>query len=111
MPRCISVTLSDTGHQCYTHKILTGRRNKIHTLRQFNGLAGFLKRDESPYDAFGAGHAGTALSAKKENLVEALLVRCHMTYGDRYREIINGTGTAPEKLRRLAAVFAGLLSW
>ena len=53
----------DTGHQCYTHKILTGRRHKIHTLRQFNGLAGFLKRDESPYDAFGAGHAGTALSA------------------------------------------------
>ena len=44
---------------------------------------------------------------KKENLVEALLVRCHVIYGDRYREIINGPGTAPEKLRRLAAVFAG----
>ena len=43
---------------------------------------------------------------KKENLVEALLVRCHVIYGERYREIINGTGTAPGKLRRLAAVFA-----
>ena len=53
----------DTSHQCYTHKILTGRRDQISTLRQFGGLAGFLKRDESPYDAFGAGHAGTALSA------------------------------------------------
>jgi 1-deoxy-D-xylulose-5-phosphate synthase len=53
----------DTGHQTYGHKILTGRRDKMNTIRQFGGLSGFLKRSESPYDAFGAGHASTAISA------------------------------------------------
>jgi 1-deoxy-D-xylulose-5-phosphate synthase len=53
----------DTGHQTYGHKILTGRREKMHTIRQFGGLNGFLKRSESEYDAFGAGHASTAISA------------------------------------------------
>jgi len=53
----------DTGHQTYGHKILTGRREKLSTIRQFGGLSGFLKRSESPYDAFGAGHASTAISA------------------------------------------------
>jgi 1-deoxy-D-xylulose-5-phosphate synthase len=53
----------DVSHQCYTYKILTERKDRIHTLRQRGGLSGFLKREESPYDAFGAGHAGTALSA------------------------------------------------
>jgi 1-deoxy-D-xylulose-5-phosphate synthase len=53
----------DTGHQTYGHKLLTGRQEKFDTMRQFNGLSGFLKRDESPYDAFGAGHASTAISA------------------------------------------------
>lgn len=53
----------DTGHQTYGHKLLTGRRDKFDTIRQLNGLSGFLKRDESPYDAFGAGHASTAVSA------------------------------------------------
>ncbi len=53
----------DTGHQSYPHKILTGRREEMKTLRRKNGLAGFPKRDESPYDAFGVGHAGTAVSA------------------------------------------------
>lgn len=53
----------DVSHQCYTYKILTERKDRIHTLRQRDGLSGFLKREESPYDAFGAGHAGTALSA------------------------------------------------
>ncbi len=53
----------DTSHQCYTYKILTGRKDKLNTLRQHNGLSGFLNRSESEYDAFGAGHAGTALSA------------------------------------------------
>ncbi len=53
----------DTGHQTYGHKILTGRREKMKTIRQFGGLSGFLKRSESPYDAFGAGHASTAISA------------------------------------------------
>ncbi|PIU17682.1 MAG: 1-deoxy-D-xylulose-5-phosphate synthase [Elusimicrobia bacterium CG08_land_8_20_14_0_20_59_10] len=53
----------DTGHQAYAHKILTGRADKFHTIRTLNGLSGFLKRYESEYDAFGAGHASTALSA------------------------------------------------
>jgi len=53
----------DTGHQTYGHKLLTGRRDRFDTIRQLNGLSGFLKRDESPYDAFGAGHASTAVSA------------------------------------------------
>jgi len=53
----------DTGHQTYGHKILTGRQDRFDSIRQLNGLSGFLKRDESPYDAFGAGHASTAISA------------------------------------------------
>jgi 1-deoxy-D-xylulose-5-phosphate synthase len=53
----------DTGHQTYGHKVLTGRRETLHTIRQFGGLNGFLKRSESEYDAFGAGHASTAISA------------------------------------------------
>ncbi len=53
----------DTGHQTYAHKILTGRADRFHTLRTRGGLSGFLKRYESEYDAFGAGHASTALSA------------------------------------------------
>ncbi len=53
----------DVGHQAYVHKILTGRRDRMHTIRQYGGLSGFLKRAESPYDAFGAGHASTAVSA------------------------------------------------
>lgn len=53
----------DTGHQAYAHKILTGRLNRFSTIRQKGGLSGFLRRDESEYDAFGAGHASTALSA------------------------------------------------
>lgn len=53
----------DTGHQAYPHKILTGRKEKLNTIRQLNGLSGFLKRSESEYDAFGAGHATTSISA------------------------------------------------
>jgi len=53
----------DVGHQTYAFKILTGRRDRFSTLRQYEGLSGFLRRDESECDAFGAGHAGTALSA------------------------------------------------
>jgi len=53
----------DVGHQGYPHKILTGRADRLETLRQENGLSGFLKRTESEYDTFGAGHAGTAISA------------------------------------------------
>ena len=53
----------DVGHQCYPHKILTGRRDRIRTLRQKAGLSGFTKRSESPYDPFGAAHSSTSISA------------------------------------------------
>jgi len=53
----------DVGHQCYPHKILTGRRDRIRTLRQQDGLSGFTKRDESEYDPFGAAHSSTSISA------------------------------------------------
>ncbi|MCL6637578.1 MAG: 1-deoxy-D-xylulose-5-phosphate synthase [Alicyclobacillus sp.] len=53
----------DVGHQSYVHKVLTGRRQRFSTLRQFKGLSGFPKRSESPHDAFGAGHASTSISA------------------------------------------------
>uniref|UniRef100_A0A0D6QYL4 1-deoxy-D-xylulose-5-phosphate synthase n=1 Tax=Araucaria cunninghamii TaxID=56994 RepID=A0A0D6QYL4_ARACU len=55
--------LWDVGHQAYPHKILTGRRDKMPTLRQTNGLSGFTKRTESEYDSFGAGHSSTSISA------------------------------------------------
>jgi 1-deoxy-D-xylulose-5-phosphate synthase len=53
----------DIGHQAYVHKLLTGRRQGFHTIRQFGGLSGYLRRDESPYDTFGASHASTSISA------------------------------------------------
>lgn len=53
----------DTGHQAYVHKVLTGRKEKLWGIRQYDGISGFLKRDESEHDAFGAGHASTAISA------------------------------------------------
>ncbi|MEQ1679339.1 MAG: 1-deoxy-D-xylulose-5-phosphate synthase [Nitrospira sp.] len=53
----------DTSNQSYTHKLLTGRREQFHTLRQYGGLSGFCKREESEYDTFNAGHAGTGVSA------------------------------------------------
>src|SRR6266850_2186299 len=53
----------DTGHQAYVHKMLTGRRGRFGTLRQFGGISGFLARSESEHDHFGAGHAGTSISA------------------------------------------------
>ena len=53
----------DVGHQAYPHKILTGRRDRIRTIRQGGGLSGFTKRDESEYDPFGAAHASTSISA------------------------------------------------
>src|ERR1041384_5607274 len=53
----------DTGHQAYAHKLICGRRDRLSTIRQFGGLSGFLSREESEYDVFGAGHAGTSISA------------------------------------------------
>ncbi|MDX1931401.1 MAG: 1-deoxy-D-xylulose-5-phosphate synthase [Capsulimonadales bacterium] len=53
----------DVGHQCYPYKMLTGRWNRLATIKQYGGISGFLRRDESPYDQWGAGHASTSLSA------------------------------------------------
>ncbi len=57
------ILIWDVGHQCYPHKVLTGRRDRIRTLRQGGGLSGFTKRSESEYDPFGAAHASTSISA------------------------------------------------
>ncbi len=53
----------DVGHQSYAHKLLTGRKDRFHTLRQYEGISGFPKREESPYDAFDSGHSGTSISS------------------------------------------------
>ncbi|MFA5826750.1 MAG: 1-deoxy-D-xylulose-5-phosphate synthase, partial [Gallionellaceae bacterium] len=63
----------DVGHQTYAHKILTGRRKEMKTLRMQNGIAGFPKREESPYDAFGTGHSSTSISAALGMAVAARL--------------------------------------
>jgi 1-deoxy-D-xylulose-5-phosphate synthase len=92
----------DVGHQAYPHKILTGRRDRIRTLRQGGGLSGFTKRDESEYDPFGAAHAGTSVSAaagfavsrditKGDNRVVAVVGDGAMTAGMIY-EALNNIG-------------------
>jgi 1-deoxy-D-xylulose-5-phosphate synthase len=90
----------DTGHQTYGHKILTGRRGKMNTIRQFGGLSGFIKRTESEYDTFGAGHASTAISAAlgmavardlkgEKNKVVAIVSDGCMTGGEAYEGLQN----------------------
>jgi len=92
----------DTGHQAYPHKIITGRRDQLVTIRQLNGISGFLKRSESPYDAFGAGHASTSISAalgmavardinKESRKVVAIIGDGAMTGGMAY-EAMNNSG-------------------
>ncbi|OAY32038.1 probable 1-deoxy-D-xylulose-5-phosphate synthase 2, chloroplastic [Manihot esculenta] len=92
----------DVGHQAYPHKILTGRRSGMHTIRQTFGLAGFPKRDESEHDAFGAGHSSTSISAGigmavgrdlvgKNNHVIAVIGDGAMTAGQAY-EAMNNAG-------------------
>nr|ALE19960.1 1-deoxy-D-xylulose 5-phosphate synthase [Plectranthus barbatus] len=92
----------DVGHQAYPHKILTGRRSRMHTIRQTFGLAGFPKRDESPHDAFGAGHSSTSISAglgmavgrdllQKNNHVISVIGDGAMTAGQAY-EAMNNAG-------------------
>jgi len=66
----------DVGHQCYPHKIITGRRDRIRTLRQGGGLSGFTKRAESDYDPFGAGHSSTSISAGLGMAVARDLSKC-----------------------------------
>ena len=90
----------DTGHQTYGHKILTGRKDRMGTIRQFGGLSGFLKRSESEYDTFGAGHASTAISAAlgmavardlkgESNKVVAIVSDGCMTGGEAYEGLQN----------------------
>ncbi|KAF3439181.1 hypothetical protein FNV43_RR17456 [Rhamnella rubrinervis] len=92
----------DVGHQAYPHKILTGRRSRMHTIRKTSGLAGFPKRDESIYDAFGAGHSSTSISAGlgmaiardllgKSNNVISVIGDGAMTAGQAY-EAMNNAG-------------------
>lgn len=92
----------DVGHQAYAHKILTGRRSKMHTMRKTSGLAPFPKRDESVYDAFGAGHSSTSISAGlgmavgrdllgKNNHVISVIGDGAMTAGQAY-EAMNNAG-------------------
>jgi 1-deoxy-D-xylulose-5-phosphate synthase len=92
----------DTGHQAYPHKILTGRKEELQRIRKLNGISGFLKRMESEYDAFGAGHASTSISAalgmavardlqQIEKKVIAIIGDGAMTGGMAY-EAMNNTG-------------------
>ena len=92
----------DVSHQCYVHKIFTGRRDRLPIIRQTDGICGFLFRDESPYDCYGAGHAGTALSAalgmatardlrKSDEHIIAILGDAALTNGITY-EAMNNVG-------------------
>ena len=98
----------DVGHQAYPHKILTGRRDRIRTLRQGGGLSGFTKRAESEYDPFGAAHSSTSISAGlgmavardldgKKNNVIAVIGDGAMSAGMAY-EAMNNAGARNERL-------------
>lgn len=98
----------DVGHQAYAHKILTGRRDELHTIKQYEGLSGFLRRDESEYDTFGAGHASTSLSAalgmavardaKKEDFHVCALIGDSSLAGGMAMEAINQAGHLKSRL-------------
>src|ERR1700752_3031978 len=98
----------DVGHQAYPHKILTGPRDRIRTLRQGGGLSGFTKRAESPYDPFGAAHSSTSISAglgmaaaraldERKNNVIAVIGDGAMSAGMAY-EAMNNTGALGSRL-------------
>ncbi|MDA8637108.1 1-deoxy-D-xylulose-5-phosphate synthase [Rhodospirillales bacterium] len=98
----------DVGHQCYPHKILTGRRDQMHTLRQGDGLSGFTKRTESEYDPFGAAHSSTSISAGLgmavasslsgvKNTAIAVIGDGAMTAGMAY-EAMNNAGSMKERI-------------
>src|ERR1700742_1254904 len=100
------ILIWDVGHQAYPHKILTGRRARIRTLRQGEGLSGFTKRSESEYDPFGAAHAATSISAalgmavardlaQTDNKVVAVIGDGAMSAGMAY-EAMNNAGARPQ---------------
>jgi 1-deoxy-D-xylulose-5-phosphate synthase len=97
----------DVGHQCYPHKILTGRRDAIHTVKQKDGVAPFPKREESEYDTFGVGHSSTSISAAlgmaianaqagNERKVVAVIGDGAMTAGMAYEALNHAGGMDPE---------------
>ena len=98
----------DVGHQAYAHKILTGRRDQLPTIKQFGGLSGFLRREESEYDTFGAGHASTSLSAalgmaaardtKKEDFHVCAMIGDSSLAGGMAMEAINHAGHLKSRL-------------
>src|SRR3546814_10058784 len=105
------ILIWDVGHQCYPHKILTGRRDRIRTLRQGGGLSGFTKRAESAYDPFGAAHSSTSISAGlgfavgrdlagRTNNVIAVIGDGAMTAGMAY-EAMNNAGSMANRLNVL----------
>src|SRR6201988_2584487 len=98
----------DVGHQAYPHKIITGRRDRIRTIRQGGGLSGFTKRAESEYDPFGAAHASTSISAglgmavardlaAKTNNIVAVIGDGAMSAGMAY-EAMNNAGSMDSRL-------------
>src|SRR5580765_5660978 len=102
------IVIWDVGHQVYPHKILTGRRDRIRTLRQGGGLSGFTKRAESPYDPFGAAHSSTSISSalgmavardqkKEDNNVIAVIGDGAMSAGMAY-EAMNNAGAMDSRL-------------
>jgi 1-deoxy-D-xylulose-5-phosphate synthase len=101
------ILIWDVGHQAYPHKILTGRRDRIRTLRQGGGLSGFTKRSESEYDAFGAAHAATSISAAlgfaaardakgQDNKVVAVIGDGSMSAGMAYEAMNNACETTKQ---------------
>jgi len=97
----------DVGHQCYPHKILTGRRDTIHTVKKRDGVAPFPKRDESPFDTFGVGHSSTSISAAlgmaialqrqgDDRHVVAVIGDGAMTAGMAYEALNHAGGMDPE---------------
>ncbi len=101
------ILIWDVGHQAYPHKILTGRRDRIRTLRQGGGLSGFTKRAESAYDPFGAAHAATSISAAlgfavardqrgDDNKVIAVIGDGSMSAGMAYEAMNNAADTTKQ---------------
>ena len=99
----------DVGHQTYAHKILTGRREAMSRLRMAGGIAGFPKRDESPYDAFGTGHSSTSISAALGMAVAAKLQKSERRAVAIIGDGAMGGGMAFEALNNAGAMNANLL--
>jgi 1-deoxy-D-xylulose-5-phosphate synthase len=92
----------DVGHQAYAHKIITGRKERFHTLRQKGGISGFPKREESPYDVFNVGHSGTSISAAT-GMMEASCLRNE----DRKIVVVIGDGSMTSGMAYEALNWAG----